>query len=421
MWLIRKLKKLVEIPQQFEKSSSGHLVREIRMIQYLRQWNKKLNVDSVWNLFIINPGKPLICAHMDTVQSENSCKLITQWWLTIKDWVMSCKGADIWWDDKCWLAIAMQLYEELWDEISILFTVWEETWWHWINQWIKDNAGLLDDIPYCIVPDRRFWWDIIWYQNWYCSKEFQDAIVDIIWTRWFKPTNGLFCDADKLAPYINCINISCGYYEPHSINSTIRLDELQTTYRAIYTIVCSLEWTYPIYTKPKYSSNNRWWYRPETYKGHWKKKAESLFDKDIEYDFSLITRDADTQMYIDNATWEYYSHTEYQAMISKFKWTTSWDSDYRVKWTPYRPALPEHKSKKKVREAFNFEMNYDRKNWRLFCSKDIVILNPKTYQEIKMCKWTYEAFIFWKENEDKEFYLTFGDDSRDYVPGWRKY
>ena len=43
---------------------------EREVIAYLKSWNPKLKQDGYGNLYLINPGTPLLNAHMDTVQSK---------------------------------------------------------------------------------------------------------------------------------------------------------------------------------------------------------------------------------------------------------------------------------------------------------------------------------------------------------------
>lgn len=251
MWVVRKLKKLISIPQVYTTTRNDY--KEMKLVQYLRQWNPKLQQDEKWNLYLINPGTPLLCAHMDTRQTElstNYNKL--KWILKIKDWILKT-GYCLWADDKCGVAIAMQIYEELWDNISLLFTVQEESGLHWARYFVENHKALLDSCLYCIIPDRMWGSDIIWYMNSYCSLEFQNKIADIVQFEWYKPAHGVCCDADQIRHVLNCVNMSCWYKYHHTDAEEINIDEFYNAYVAIYNILIELDEKMPIYKTPEYN------------------------------------------------------------------------------------------------------------------------------------------------------------------------
>ena len=283
MALLRKLKKLASLPQNF---STGR--KEKFIIQYIKSRCPSIQEDEMGNLYIMNPWTPLICAHMDTVQSPIDCQQNEKfgwpriWYsrvskdisytktLEVDATVMMCK-AQLGWDDKCGIAIAMEMYEKYWDAISILFTVWEETWWKWVRHFVEkeETRKMIEQCTYCLIADRRHWYDIIGYDNSYCSKEFQDALMEIIgpMTYNFSPCIWSFSDANTLKTYMNCVNLSCGYYNPHTANDFVDIDEFQNTYNAMCSIIDELEWEYPIYKyEPKPTTRTGYEPKPLTYK-----------------------------------------------------------------------------------------------------------------------------------------------------------
>ena len=102
MSVVKKCFKLLQLKQHFDK-----WLPEREVISYLKSWNNKLKSDEYGNLFLINPGTPLLNAHMDTVQSEQCVKNLHT--LRLKNWIIGAKDAVIWGDDKCWIAIAMEV------------------------------------------------------------------------------------------------------------------------------------------------------------------------------------------------------------------------------------------------------------------------------------------------------------------------
>lgn len=183
---------------------------------------------------------------MDTVQlawelATVTTPHITIRWAEVDRWTVTKpvktiervmeSSIQIGWDDKCGIVLAMQLYEKLWDKVSLLFTVWEETWWKWASHFVKENLDLLNKCTYAIVPDRRWQSDVLCnWSHWYGSKEFETDIMAILSNHWFSTAVGSICDWDTLKKYINCFNISCWYYEPHSSKDWISLDDLENTY-----------------------------------------------------------------------------------------------------------------------------------------------------------------------------------------------
>ena len=66
MSVVKKCFKLLQLRQHFDN------IPEREVVGYLRNWNRKLISDDYGNLYLINPGTPLLCAHMDTVQRQDS-------------------------------------------------------------------------------------------------------------------------------------------------------------------------------------------------------------------------------------------------------------------------------------------------------------------------------------------------------------
>ena len=114
MGVVKKVLKLLRTEQM---CSDMHPEKNI--MSYLRLWNKNLKMDGYGNLYLINPGTPLICAHMDTVQKTTDvAKLCT---IRNKDWKIKWDNIIIGADDKAWIALAMEMYEWFGDKISLLF------------------------------------------------------------------------------------------------------------------------------------------------------------------------------------------------------------------------------------------------------------------------------------------------------------
>ncbi len=257
MALIKKLKRLASLPMDF-----GSKYAEAHVAWYLQEVIPKLEYDEVGNLYLINPWTPLVCAHMDTVQTQAEVNQLKQWVEIKYELVQRWRGKDkselvekimtapfqIWFDDKCWIAIAMELYEELWDKISLLFCVWEEHWRIGSIAFMKNHPDLLAKCTYCVIADRKNGYDLIWNQNSYCSKQFENEVLEIIWDFWYKAERWVLSDADTFRTMLNCINMSCWYYDAHTSKDWLSIDEFENCFEAMRTLVMTYNKKLPIYS-----------------------------------------------------------------------------------------------------------------------------------------------------------------------------
>lgn len=275
MWLVKKCVSLLRLKQQFpwwDKRANVDWCAEENVIRYLKSWNKNLQIDWYGNLYLINPWTPLLCAHMDTVQRQDDADNVDTIHLN-NEWIIKWDNIIIWWDDKCWIAIAMEMYERLWDQVSLLFPRQEETWCNWSAYFCEHTPELLQQCTYCLVLDRRSNADIISNDNCYCSLEFQNDLLRI-WNEWwfdYHPEHWLCSDANNISRYINCVNLSVWYYNPHSKQEYVVADDLKKAYNYSMYIVEHLHWEWPIYVappKPVYEPKpiSSWWSKPYVYK-----------------------------------------------------------------------------------------------------------------------------------------------------------
>lgn len=157
--------------------------QETAVIQHLKSWKKELNRDKKGNLFIIKPNTILLCAHMDTVGSYTAQCHVDNIGIfkdeELKEDVI-CGSHNIGADDKCGIAIAMELYEKYPERFSLLFTVQEESGGGGVKEFIKNNPDLLAKVNYCVIADRKGSEDIIGADNDYCSKEFETRVTEAL-------------------------------------------------------------------------------------------------------------------------------------------------------------------------------------------------------------------------------------------------
>ena len=248
MGLTKKLLHLMKIPQVYNKE----WLQEQKVIEYIKSVIPTLKQDKTWNLYLINKNTPMICAHMDTVwwpeaqKVLNNIRVVKPWedtgrknekWQKTTNILQSSIivwDMNIWADDKCWLAIALELYEKLWNKISLLFTVWEEIGWVWISWFDKK---LFNDINYVIIPDRKWGSDIIWVDNDYCTQLFENKIYEFSKDYWYQPAMWVWSDCDTISDHLNCVNMSCWYYNAHTDKEFVVINEFENCYNAILNIV----------------------------------------------------------------------------------------------------------------------------------------------------------------------------------------
>ncbi len=192
----------IHSPSGFENGIQGFIR------QYLYTNGIKFFVDDYNQTFNFdNKDRPLIIAHADQVSFEPLTKL--------KENGVIIKGdSNIGADDKNGIWILLNLLKE--DPfLNFCFSNKEEVNGD-IDSVLYYEKESIDTIPYCLVFDRTGSSDIIGSWNGYCTDEFEDKISGVGKDFGFKPGIGTFSDCDEISDYLNCVNLSCGYYKAHT-------------------------------------------------------------------------------------------------------------------------------------------------------------------------------------------------------------
>lgn len=380
MWLVKKCVSLLRLKQKFPWYDKKHIVdgcAEQNVLWYLKSRNNKLQFDEYWNLYLINPWTPLLCAHMDTVQKEDDAENVNTICLS-NDWIIKWDNIIIWWDDKCWIAIAMEVYEKLGNKVSLLFPRQEETWCNGSREFCTKHWDLLKQCTYCLVLDRRWNADIISNDNWYCSLEFQNDLVKVANEWWFKykPEHWLCSDANNIRAFINCVNLSVWYYNPHSKSEYVVADDLKNAYNLVMYLVDNLKWTRDIYKEPErktvytYPKSSYYNYKPAQYYG------KSLRDYDD-----------------DDYYWaRYYNYSTKAKPVSQ--WSVSLNKD---KWK-------KNEDKRTEDQKYTASFFLIDKQWLLEVKQDIVFYDEDFDDFIEIPKWKYRVDSYedaeWEEIVD---------------------
>ena len=208
-------------------------------------------IDFDWNTGNIYVTKgtaktyPCIVAHLDQVQESHPTDFIT---IETRDLILGYspkerKFCGLGADDKNGIWLALKCLQRF-DEIKVAFFVCEEVG---CIESSKAKMEFFDDCRFVIQPDRRGSNDLITSISGLslCSDEF---IKDIHPERFgYKETDGLMTDIEQLKEQglnVSCINVSCGYYEPHTDNEYTDKNDLLNCLRFIEYIITNCKKVY---------------------------------------------------------------------------------------------------------------------------------------------------------------------------------
>jgi hypothetical protein len=199
---------------------------EKKLKKFIKRWVRDNVEDAIirtdnndGNVYIMRGESdtyPCVVAHLDQVQRNHSSDFKA---VETEDIIFGyspskrCReglGAD----DKNGIWIALQCLQEF-DVIKVAFFVGEEIGCIGSG---RCDMSYFKDCRFIIEPDRRGCSDLITsISGRICSKEFEEALH----ADWFgyAPTSGMMTDVLELSERgvgLSCINLSCGYFDPHS-------------------------------------------------------------------------------------------------------------------------------------------------------------------------------------------------------------
>lgn len=186
----------------------------------------------------------LLVAHMDTVHKELP-KVI--YYDRETDSVLSPQG--IGGDDRCGVYMIFEVIKRF--NCSVLFCEDEEIGAVGTEKFLDTKLAKTLEFNYAIEFDRQGKNDAVFYD---CDNpEFEDFITE----EFYKTAYGTFSDISYLAPYLECaaVNLSCGYYKPHTTNEYVVLKEMEDSIQAACNILArTTEADKFEYIEVKYSS-----------------------------------------------------------------------------------------------------------------------------------------------------------------------
>ena len=243
----RLLKQLYKI-----NSKSGF---EGEMIVFICKWidsnipNAKIDFDwDTGNIYVTKGTSktyPCIVAHLDQVQEHYPTDFIT---IETRDLIFGYspkerKFCGLGADDKNGIWLALKCLQKF-DEIKVALFVCEEVGCIGSS---KAKMEFFDDCRFVIQPDRRGSSDLITSISGLtlCSDEFIKDINPGMFG--YNETDGLMTDIEQLKENgldVSCINLSCGYYEPHTDNEYTDKNDLLNCLRFIEHIITNYKKTY---------------------------------------------------------------------------------------------------------------------------------------------------------------------------------
>lgn len=187
---------------------------------------------------------PCIVAHMDEVHKRHPYKRIIETDGIVFGYdVNECAQCGIGADDKNGIWVALKMLEKL-DAVKVAFFVGEEIGCVGSSQC---DMSFFDDCRYVIQCDRKNGGDFITDAGLeLCSSEFVKACqVDKFG---YHEEHGLMTDVLELKERglkVSAVNLSCGYYNPHTATEYTELSELQNCLDFVEWICRNLTDVYP--------------------------------------------------------------------------------------------------------------------------------------------------------------------------------
>ena len=205
--------------------------KEGPMRKYIKQWvfncvkGATVEEDKTGNIYItkgIAQTYPCVVAHLDQVQKPypKDYKVVETDDIIFGYSPAKRAQCGLGADDKCGIWIALKMLKSH-DVIKVAFFPGEEVGCVGSR---AANMKFFDDVRFVVEPDRRGASDLITTigEMDICSEEFVQASEYKIFG--YIPTNGLMTDVETLKERglnVSCINLSCGYYSPHTENEYV--------------------------------------------------------------------------------------------------------------------------------------------------------------------------------------------------------
>ena len=186
------------------------------------------------NFILVHGQAPvMLIAHLDTVHEQPVRDICIS---ADKNILMSPQG--IGGDDRCGVFALCNIYKSAKIKPWLLFTCDEEVGGLGAKQFSlahkqRQLPTELDDLKFLIELDRKSSRDAVFYR---CDNPDFEAYIS---GKGFKFAQGSFSDISLIAPELGiaAVNLSCGYYAPHTRHEYINRKELDSTIAKVVSII----------------------------------------------------------------------------------------------------------------------------------------------------------------------------------------
>lgn len=213
-----KIGKIEEVDKRLYQLTQTELIHFIQ--EYLNENNIKYNIDEYGNIWSIRfPDRPAFVSHMDTINTDERVEVIELFDMLIRPGYVL--GAD----DRAGVnAILLNA-----KNFNFVFTVDEEIGAIGAN-YLSKNPKFIDEcsnISFFCELDRRNGTDLLANIHGYCDEGLEDLIMDVAAEKeiFLESTRGAFTDIDKFDCICQGVNLSIGYYNPHSSTEYLYIPE----------------------------------------------------------------------------------------------------------------------------------------------------------------------------------------------------
>ena len=213
----------------------------IKYLDIFQKGNYTYYQDSYGNMYV-TPNKSsnsniILSAHMDKIHTNGRINKLFYDTATGKIFAKNKdnKQTSLGADDKNGIFCILEIYKRVQPEElpSVIFTVDEES--GCIGSTHVD-ISFFENKSHCIVIDRRNANDLI-YKGGSCLYGITTPPLFKMLNPDYDYTIGSCSDANNFSEHIDCMNVSCGYYNPHSSTEYPLVHELMDTCDAVETFV----------------------------------------------------------------------------------------------------------------------------------------------------------------------------------------
>lgn len=294
----------MELLKQLYKihSMSG---REKKMKRYVRKWiaanvpDAKMSNDKLGNIYVVRGESetyPVVVAHLDQVQNDHSrdFQALQAGEIIIGYSPKSRAQQGLGADDKNGVWIALQCLLK-YDCIKIALFVSEEIGCVGSS---GANMSFFEDARFVLQCDRRGAHDLITTAGWtdLCSPDFVKAIQPELFG--YKEAEGMLTDVLTLKENglaVSCINMSCGYYEPHTDVEFTNVPDLLNCLAFVEHIIETCTDVYP----HEYAYSSAYYDRYEDMYGEYYNNTVKSNDKRYNTDELISSQGDFYEMYYD--------------------------------------------------------------------------------------------------------------------------